>query len=197
MFARVTVAASDLAASRRFYETVLATLAQDAWQVFALEQGNPPTRGLHIAFAAHSRDDVNAFWRAGVDAGYASDGEPGLRPQYRPDYYGGFLLDPDGNSAEAVHRPGRTETGPPIDHLWLGVADLEVSRNFWERAAPPLGLQVEDARLPGLVAVAGNHRHLMLVAEGRPPTERVRIAIAADSPVPPATDPNDNVVEGM
>jgi hypothetical protein len=38
---------------------------------------------------------VDEFWRAGTDAGYRSDGEPGPRPQYEPDYYGAFLLDPD------------------------------------------------------------------------------------------------------
>lgn len=46
---------------------------------------------------------MDAFWRAGIDAGYRDDGAPGPRPVYGPDYYGGFLLDPDGNSAEAVH----------------------------------------------------------------------------------------------
>ena len=56
------------------------------------------------AFAAESRPEVDAFWRRGVDAGYTSDGEPGLRPQYHPNYYGGFLLDPDGNSVEALYR---------------------------------------------------------------------------------------------
>jgi hypothetical protein len=47
---------------------------------------------------------VDRFHRAGVDAGYSSDGEPGPRPQYAPEYYGAFLLDPDGNNVEAVHR---------------------------------------------------------------------------------------------
>ena len=120
-----------------------------------------------------------AFWRRGVDAGYRSDGEPGLRPQYRPDYYGGFLLDPDGNSVEAVYRPGRTETGSPIDHLWLGVGDLQASRRFYETIAPVLGLKVEEARLEGMVAVARNRRHLMLVADGRPPVENLHVAFPA------------------
>jgi hypothetical protein len=42
------------------------------------------------------RAQVDAFWQAGVDAGYRDDGEPGPRTQYGPSYYGGFLLDPDG-----------------------------------------------------------------------------------------------------
>jgi catechol 2,3-dioxygenase-like lactoylglutathione lyase family enzyme len=196
MFARVTVTVSDLGAGRRFYETLFATLARDAWDAFAVDEG-PPTQGLHVAFAAGSREEVDAFWRAGVDAGYPSDGEPGLRPQYRPDYYGAFLRDPDGNSVEAVNRPGRTETGPSVDHLWLGVSDLEASRRFWEGLAPPLGLQVEAARFEAMVAVAASRRHLMLVADGRPPTSGVRIALAAAAPVAAVTDPDGNAVEGL
>ena len=46
---------------------------------------------------------MDAFHRAGVEAGYTDDGAPGPRPQYGDDYYGGFLRDPDGNSVEAVY----------------------------------------------------------------------------------------------
>jgi len=184
MLDHVTIRVSDRDTSRRFYTTVLGEPSHagadfDEWKDFSLtgaDAEHPVTRHLHVAFAAPSQQDVDAFWQRGIEAGYRSDGEPGLRPQYRPDYYGGFLLDPDGNSVEAVHRPGRTETGPPIDHLWLGVADLAASRRFYETIAPVLGLQVEEARLEGLVAVAGNHRHLMLVADGRLPVENLHLA---------------------
>jgi catechol 2,3-dioxygenase-like lactoylglutathione lyase family enzyme len=114
----VTVRATDLAASRAFYETVLATLGIERtsgdgeefveWGDFSLAQADdehPPTRGLHVGFAAPSREHAGRFWQTGVDAGYRDDGAPGPRPQYGDDYYGAFLLDPDGNSAEAVH-PG-------------------------------------------------------------------------------------------
>ena len=178
MFARVTVHASDLAASRKFYEIVVGALERDPWEVFKVTDRDPPTRHLHIAFAAMAPEDVEVFWRAGVDAGYRGDGEPGPRPQYTPDYFGGFLLDPDGNSVEAVYRPGRTETGSPIDHLWLGVANLEASRREWEALAAQFGLQVEDARIPGLVVVAGDKRHIMLVPH-RAPTENAGIELAA------------------
>jgi catechol 2,3-dioxygenase-like lactoylglutathione lyase family enzyme len=60
------------------------------------------TRGVHIGFAAHARPEVDAFWREGVALGARDDGAPGPRPQYREEYYGGFLLDPDGNSIEAA-----------------------------------------------------------------------------------------------
>jgi len=183
MLDHVDIRVSDREASRRFYTTVLGAASYadgeyDEWQDFGIvetDAAHPVTRHLHVAFATPSPEEVDAFWRRGVEAGYPSDGEPGPRPQYSPDYYGGFLLDPDGNSVEAVHRAGRTESGPPIDHLWLGVADLEASRRFWETVAPVLGLQVEDARLPGLVVVAGDTRHVMLVP-GRAPTENLHLA---------------------
>jgi catechol 2,3-dioxygenase-like lactoylglutathione lyase family enzyme len=75
-----------------------------------------------------------------------------------------------------VHRPGPTESGPRIDHLWLGVADLSASRRFYEAIAPVLDLRVGDGDQPGYVFVARNHRHLALVADGRPPAENVHIA---------------------
>jgi catechol 2,3-dioxygenase-like lactoylglutathione lyase family enzyme len=178
---------SDRAASRRFYTTLLGKPSSayedfDEWQDFGLAEAaaeHPMTRHLHVAFAAPSQEEVDSFWRRGVEGGYRSDGEPGPRPLYTPDYYGGFLLDPDGNSVEAVHRPGRTENGSPIDHLWLGVADLDASRHFYETIAQVLGLHVEEASLPGMVVVATLHRHLMLVADGRPPTENVHFAFPA------------------
>ena len=183
MLDHVTIRVSDLAASRAFYSTVLAAEPQGEefleWDVFSIapvEEDRPLTRHLHIGFAAPSREDVEAFWRRGVEAGYMSDGEPGARPPYTPDYYGAFLLDPDGNSIEAMHRPERTESGPPIDHLWLGVADLEVSRRFWETVAPVLGLRVGEGDLPDYVFVAQGGRHFALVADGRPPTEHAHLA---------------------
>ncbi len=45
---------------------------------------------------------MDAFWRAGLDAGGTDDGAPGLRPHYHPHYYGAFLLEPAGNRVEAV-----------------------------------------------------------------------------------------------
>jgi len=70
---------------------------------------------------------VHAFWQAGVDAGHRDDGAPGPRPEYGPDYYGGFLRDPDGNSAEAIHSERANPVQPGrIDHLWIRVADLPV-----------------------------------------------------------------------
>jgi catechol 2,3-dioxygenase-like lactoylglutathione lyase family enzyme len=170
MFACVTVTASDLAASRRFYETVLGGLPN----AFALAEGEP-TRHLHIAFAAAAREEVDAFWRRGIAAGHASDGEPGLRPQYDPSYYGAFLLDPDGNSVEACTGFRERDTSP-IDHLWIGVADLAASRRFWEGVVSGSGLRIVERE--GRFHVAGSDRSLAVVADGRPATENVAIALA-------------------
>ena len=140
MFDHVTIRVSDLEASRRFYDTVLSVIGSE-WNDFSLLEADaeaPVTRGLHIGFGAPSRDLVDAFWQAGVDAGFESDGEPGPRPEYGDDYYGGFLLDPDGNSAEAVHHEG-SRTGR-VDHLWIRVADLGASKAFYATIAPHAGL---------------------------------------------------------
>jgi predicted lactoylglutathione lyase len=61
---------------------------------------------VHVAFAACSREAVDAFYRAGLAAGGKDNGPPGLRPHYHANYYGAFVLDPDGNNIEAVcHAP--------------------------------------------------------------------------------------------
>jgi catechol 2,3-dioxygenase-like lactoylglutathione lyase family enzyme len=186
MLDHVDIRVSDRDASRRFYTAVLGEPSYsdddlDEWQDFGIvetDAEHPVTRHLHVAFAAPSQEDVDAFWRRGVEAGHKSDGEPGPRPDYTADYYGGFLLDPDGNSVEAVHRPGRTESGSPIDHLWLRVGDLEASRRFYETIAPVLDLRVGEGD-PGYVFVAREQRHLALVADGLPPTQHVHLAFPA------------------
>ncbi len=71
--------------------------------------GNAPGAhgGVHIAFSAARRADVDAFHRAALAAGGTDNGPPGIREHYHPDYYGAFVLDPDGNNIEAVcHHPG-------------------------------------------------------------------------------------------
>ena len=60
---------------------------------------------VHLAFVAATRADVNAFHKAALAAGGKDNGAPGLRPHYHPNYYGAFVLDPDGHNIEAVcHR---------------------------------------------------------------------------------------------
>ena len=187
MFDHVTIRAADRIASRRFYETVLAPLGQatrqvelfDEWGDFSVapvSEEHPLTRRLHVGFVARSREEVVAFWRAGVDAGFASDGEPGLRPEYHEDYYGGFLLDPDGNSAEAVY-PGRPrEAGTNIDHLWIRVSDPEASERFYTTIAPVVGLSVREDSRWGVDVFAHDRSFTLLRGE---PTANVHIAFPA------------------
>src|SRR5207248_1952914 len=87
--------------------TTYSTKSFSEWHDFGLTEADGEhdvTRGLHIAFSAPSREQVDGFWQVGVDAGYIGDGPPGPRPHYREDYYGAFLRDPTGNSIEAGHR---------------------------------------------------------------------------------------------
>jgi catechol 2,3-dioxygenase-like lactoylglutathione lyase family enzyme len=61
---------------------------------------------IHVAFTAQNRDEVDAFYQAAILAGGKNNGPPGLRPHYHANYYGAFVLDPDGNNVEAVcHAP--------------------------------------------------------------------------------------------
>src|SRR5262249_41109342 len=94
---------------------------------FNVVDRQPPTTGLHVCFVATSREEVDAFHQAGVDAGYRSNGAPGYRA-YSPGYYAAFLLDPDENNIEALYRnvrnPGR-------------VRDSYASWAFWGRGGVP------------------------------------------------------------
>jgi catechol 2,3-dioxygenase-like lactoylglutathione lyase family enzyme len=189
VFDHVTIRVSDRDASERFYDTVLATLGIDEtyrtsafseWQDFlitAADPANPVTRRLHVGFVSPSVEQVDAFWRAGTEAGYTSDGEPGPRPEYGPDYYGGFLLDPDGNSAEAVDH-GSLRRGGTVDHLWLRVADLVPAKRFYETIAPYAGLRL-DRETADRVRFAGDSGTFSLVPGT--PTENLHLAfISAD-----------------
>lgn len=68
--------------------------------------GHPVTTGCHLCWSAPNRAAVDAFHQAALAHGGRDNGAPGLRPQYHPDYYGAFVIDPDGNNVEAVcHAP--------------------------------------------------------------------------------------------
>ena len=122
VFDHVGIAVSDLAESERFYRVVLSALGAEPvhassqlvewedWDIAVTDPEHPVTRGLHVGFRASSSEAVHDFWQAGIDMGYRDDGAPGPRTVYGPDYYGGFVLDPDGNSVEAVHT-GRRVSG--------------------------------------------------------------------------------------
>jgi len=186
VFDHVTIRASDREASERFYETVLLPVGIEKthsgehyaeWLGFSLAQATaekPVTRRLHVAFVAPSREHVDKFWQVGTEAGYRDDGAPGPRPQYSPDYYGSFLLDPDGNSAEAVHHEERRRG--PVDHLWIRVADLESSRGFYEAVAPYTGFSFQSEG-PDRRTFAGRSGSFSVVSGT--PTEQLHMAFPA------------------
>jgi catechol 2,3-dioxygenase-like lactoylglutathione lyase family enzyme len=188
VFDHVTIRASDLAASARFYATVLRAVEIQQthsnelgpeWDDFSLAAATaekPPTQRLHVAFVAPSREHVDEFWRTGTGAGYESDGGPGLRPQYREDYYGSFLLDPDGNSAEAVHHGAMR--GSNVDHLWLRVADVAAARRFYETIAPHVGIRLKHDS-PERAQFAGASGSFSVVAGE--PTQNLHMAFPASA----------------
>ena len=120
---------SDFAKSRAFYAKALAPLGYEVMMEFTAGQiadvdtaglgtdkpdfwiarGVPNKPRLHIAFAAKNRAAVDAFYKAALAAGGRDNGPPGIRAHYHPDYYGAFVLDPDGHNVEAVCHaaPGR------------------------------------------------------------------------------------------
>jgi catechol 2,3-dioxygenase-like lactoylglutathione lyase family enzyme len=188
MFDHVTIRVSDRNASDRFYDTVLAPLGIERtyqtgtfseWQDFSLtgaDHAHPVTRRLHIAFAAPSREQIDEFWRSGTEAGYTDDGPPGPRPEYRDDYYGAFLLDPDGNSAEAVDH-GVRRRGGIIDHLWIRVADVAAAKRFYETIAPHTGLRLR-VDTPDRAQFVGTSGSFSLVRGT--PTENLHMAFPTD-----------------
>jgi catechol 2,3-dioxygenase-like lactoylglutathione lyase family enzyme len=120
MFNHVHLRVSDLAASAAFYATVLRPLGIDKtfddralieFGDLALSSDGPPSANVHLAFDAGDAEAVDAFHRAAVEAGYRDNGAPGLR-SYADDYYAAFVLDPDGNNVEAVHRAGLVSGDP-------------------------------------------------------------------------------------
>jgi catechol 2,3-dioxygenase-like lactoylglutathione lyase family enzyme len=188
VFDHVTIRVSDHAASERFYELVLGTLNLEKsysdggfveWDDFSLSAwspGKPVTRGLHVAFVAQSPELVDEFWRVGSGAGYESDGPPGPRPQYRDDYYGSFLLDPDGNSVEAVHHGALRQSGV-IDHLWFRVADVGAARDFYKAVGRHAGFRPADDT-PDRVRFAGDSGSFTLVSGER--TDPFHLAFPVD-----------------
>ncbi|MCA1682613.1 MAG: VOC family protein [Actinobacteria bacterium] len=187
MFDHVTIRASDRHASERFYETVLRPLGVETshtdehyaeWGDFSITEGDeerPATRRLHIAFFAPSRAAADEFWRVGTQAGYPDDGAPGPRPEYSGDYYGAFLLDPDGNSAEAVHHGSLRRAGA-IDHLWIRVADVHASKRFYEAVAPHAGFRLSHDS-PERAQFAAEGGSFSVVAGA--PAEHVHMAFRA------------------
>lgn len=127
MFDHIGFTVSHMSAAKAFYAAALGPLGINLMVEITKEQtggeehagfgsggkayfwigtGDKPKGGLHVAFPAASRKEVDAFYAAAIGAGARDNGKPGLRPIYHPNYYGAFVLDFDGNNIEAVcHAP--------------------------------------------------------------------------------------------
>jgi len=127
MFDHVGFLVADYEKSKAFYSKVLAVLGYSiqmeygTWGGFGsngkpsfwigsgrpsfwTDAHKPSASPVHIAFKAKDRAQVDAFYEAAIAAGAKDNGKPGLRPEYHANYYGAFVLDPDGNNIEAcVH----------------------------------------------------------------------------------------------
>jgi catechol 2,3-dioxygenase-like lactoylglutathione lyase family enzyme len=184
VFDHLDIAVSDLAASRRFY--TLALGLPDAvhewieWGEFGITPvpgDHPLSQHLHVAFGLEGRAAVDHWWQRMIEAGYRSDGEPGSRPQYNPSYYGGFILDPDNNSVEAVHHE-RSRTGG-IDHVWFRTADLAAARRFYTTIAATVGIRL-GLDQPDRIGFTDGDGSFSFVP-GAEPTSHVHFAFAVDS----------------
>ncbi len=120
MLHHISLGVRELGASALFYDGILGALGfrrvfeddeaigyglEDGEDILCLKQRDdaaPPGPGFHLAFAAPTRAAVDAFHAAGLRAGGADNGAPGLRPDYGPHYYAAFLVDPDGHRVEAL-----------------------------------------------------------------------------------------------
>ena len=120
MFDHLGLPVTDLEHARRFYEQALQPLGIEVVKSFPDAVGLAAGRGhkgeqelwltradhapspMHIAFAAATRAQVDAFHRAALAAGARDNGAPGLRPQYHDGYYGAFVTGPDGHNLEPV-----------------------------------------------------------------------------------------------
>jgi catechol 2,3-dioxygenase-like lactoylglutathione lyase family enzyme len=111
---------ADVASSKAFYRAALGPLGYALlmeWEQYAgfgvppkpdfwIGQGKPNVPPIHVAFRAQNRKEVDASYKAAIAAGGRDNGPPGLRPHYHENYYGAFVLDPDGHNIEVVcHTP--------------------------------------------------------------------------------------------
>jgi catechol 2,3-dioxygenase-like lactoylglutathione lyase family enzyme len=120
MFDHLGFAVADFDKSLAFYKAALAPLGvgvemqgegfaglgRPGRLQFWIGRGQAPSGHIHVAFEARNRAEVRAFHAAALAAGGEDNGAPGLRPQYHPNYYGAFAIDPNGHNIEAVcHSP--------------------------------------------------------------------------------------------
>lgn len=123
MLDHISIAVADVERAKRFYETALQPLGvsvvmsvsaeetgttgyyglgEGLKPYFWISQGETRSGPIHIALATDQRAKVDAFYKAAMAAGAKDNGPPGIRAHYHPNYYGAFVIDPDGHNLEAV-----------------------------------------------------------------------------------------------
>jgi catechol 2,3-dioxygenase-like lactoylglutathione lyase family enzyme len=126
MLDHISLGTADLDRARQFYDAALKPLGYERvfeghgfgygvsggapkfWIALPLARRRKPKAcaGSHVAFQAESRKAVDAFYRAAIKSGGKDNGKPGLRPEYHENYYGAFVIDPEGHAIEACcHKP--------------------------------------------------------------------------------------------
>ena len=120
MIDHTSLTVADVASSKAFCRAALGPLGYALimeWEQYAgfgvppkpdfwIGQGKPNVPPIHVAFRAQNRKEVDAFHKAAMAAGGRDNGPPGLRPHYHENYYGAFVLDPNGHNIEVVcHTP--------------------------------------------------------------------------------------------
>ena len=124
MLGHISLGVRDLAKATVFYDATMSALGytrldtnhmsvgyglpgtrNDRLRLFQRDGAAPPGPGFHVAFVAPSQVAVDRFHEAALRHGGSDQGGPGLRPQYGPNYYAAFVVDPDGYKLEAKHPP--------------------------------------------------------------------------------------------
>lgn len=119
MLNHISLSVRDLKRSALFYTETLAIIGikplftienevigfgidRPTFWINTSDDAHPMSKNVHVAFSCASRSDVDSWYNAAISAGAKNNGKPGLRPQYHENYYGAFVIDPDGNNIEAV-----------------------------------------------------------------------------------------------
>jgi catechol 2,3-dioxygenase-like lactoylglutathione lyase family enzyme len=100
MLDHVTLPVADLGRAKAFYDAAGYGTPKKAF--FWIGASGASINGVHVAFTASDRATVESFHKAALEHGGRDNGKPGLRPHYHKNYYGAFVLDPDGHNIEAV-----------------------------------------------------------------------------------------------
>ena len=190
MFDHVGIAVWDLAASERFYRTVLCVLGAepshadaelvewDDWDIGPTDRRAPGEPRAPRWFPGPRPGAGRRVLAGGCRGGVPRGRRAGAAQRYGPSYYGGFLLDPDGNSVEAVH--GDREDAVPVGRsITCGSASATCRRpGASTRHRPHAGLRLAHDE-PGRVQLSGPDFSFSLVRDGRPLTEHVHLAFPA------------------